>query len=88
MSERRVANETLRNVYDPSRCEGEPCPIHHPSQHKMLTREQAYDPATRTMHRLCEHDIPHPDPDDPAARTPRGTYHHPCDGCCRGVFPV
>jgi hypothetical protein len=29
----------------------------------------------------------HPDPDDPATRTPRGTVHT-CDGCCAGVFPV
>ena len=73
--------------HDPTRCEGRPCPFHHPSGHPMVTWPLLLraDRAT-LMERICEHGVGHPDPDSAAywaERIPKGGwFRHGCDGCC------
>lgn len=63
------------NVHDAEKCAGRPCTIHNPSDHHMSEYPQLW--YNFMMHRVCEHNIPHPDPDEP-----NGNKIHPCDGCC------
>lgn len=67
----------LINVHDPALCEGRSCPVHHPSEHHMITWPQNWRNDRKMMERLCSHGIGHPDPDDLGA-----DLVHGCDDCC------
>jgi hypothetical protein len=60
-------------------CIGRTCPIHNPSPHHMRHWTQRWRGHHNDwpMERICPHDVPHPDPDDPAPNR-----FHVCDGCC------
>lgn len=87
----------LLRTHPTSACNGDVCCVHNPSDHHMVNWPQQWDPRGHMMHRLCEHDLVHPDPDDlryqlmnslpPQTMTlfpGQGlvTTHFPCDGCC------
>jgi hypothetical protein len=71
-------------------CEGEDCPIHHPSQHHMRDWPLNWRGDRQLAERICPHGIGHPDPDH-MARVERFRGEswatadgvHGCDGCCR-----
>ena len=79
-----VANGILTNVHADGDCLGEHCWIHKPSVHHMVGWPVAWHPSLSVALRLCEHNEPHPDPDDVAynATLGRRTDLHDCDGCC------
>lgn len=69
--------QVLKSVHKKSACKGRACPIHHPSDHPMRGFKQYWRNDRRFMERICEHNVGHPDPDDPFADKVHG-----CDGCC------
>lgn len=74
-----VGGQKLFNVHAPSKCAGEFCTIHNPSDHHMRDWAQNWRGDRGLMERLCpDHGIGHPDPDDP-----NPDRMHGCDGCCR-----
>lgn len=75
----------MLTVHDRSRCAGEPCTIHNPSDHPMRDFPQLWRADRQIMERTCPHGVGHPDPDDLTVRTTRHGGVHGCDGCCRGV---
>lgn len=77
-----VGGDVLVNVHDPSKCKGEACCIHNPSDHHMVTWRQNWRSDRRIMERICPHGIGHPDPDDPKTSDKYEAVHG-CDGCCR-----
>lgn len=65
----------------------EPCPIHSPTDHHMVSWRQVWrwNPPfdyRGIMERLCKHGIGHPDPDDLHIRLGDDDGTHGCDGCC------
>lgn len=97
----RDANATLRNavtlhggqllfnVHAATLCQGRPCPIHHPSNHHMVTWPLNWRGNRDMMERTCPHGIGHPDPDHMAHTLTRPGHVdeydsgvHGCDGCC------
>jgi hypothetical protein len=79
----------LINVHDPSACEGEGCPIHHPSDHHMVDWPLVWQGGGpfdiwAGFERECPHGIGHLDPDTEAfmRRTGQFVPSHGCDGCC------
>lgn len=76
-----VGGQPLYSVHEPSKCAGEACCIHNPSDHHMRTWPQHWRGDRRIMERLCPHGVGHPDPD---GQIPDGDNRtHGCDGCCR-----
>lgn len=82
-------NEGEIRVHSSSRCEGQTCCIHNPSDHHMIGWRQHWRGDRGLMERLCPHGVGHPDPDDIAfKRRARGREFadwesvHGCDGCC------
>lgn len=76
----------LVNVHDVSACEGRPCVLHAPSDHKMRDWPTHWRDDRRLMERICPHGVGHPDPDDFAWHKSQGRAYmglHGCDGCCR-----
>lgn len=83
----------LFTCHPEAKCEGEGCPIHHPSNHPM--RELPWHAVNRPLiTRLCPHGYQHPDPDSLAYVLrhvdPRNEYRwqmHECcpQGCCGAV---
>jgi len=51
-------------VHDASRCAGEYCPIHNPSDHSMNTCPTNWRSDRGFMERVCPHGVGYPDPDD------------------------
>lgn len=70
-------------VHAPSRCGGDPCCVHNPSDHPLRDAPLSWWPFGKMMFRICPHGEPHPDPDDLVAQFV-GLDLHTCDGCCRG----
>lgn len=77
------------NVHDKSECEGEYCPIHNPSDHRMKDWPTHWRDDRGLMERICKCGVGHPDPDDLAykERVRGKTYAkmesiHGCCGCC------
>jgi hypothetical protein len=56
----------LRNVHNPSKCEGRGCPIHHPSAHPLANAPLKWQ--NGHLLRICQHSIAHWDVDDIAYR--------------------
>lgn len=78
---------TLR-THGASKCAGETCVIHNPSNHHMRQWPMNWRGDTGVMERLCAHGVGHPDPDATtfAKAHGRGWYGiHGCDGCCRAA---
>jgi hypothetical protein len=76
----------LVNVHDPSKCAGEYCVIHNPSDHSMRDFPLNWRGDNGLMERICPHGIGHPDPDALAFQIKIGNEWqatHGCDGCCR-----
>lgn len=82
----------ILQVHGADQCRLEHCCIHNPSDHPLKDRPLSWSQPIHTMFRMCEHDLPHPDPDDleyKAATLDFGlleaitsTHIHHCDGCC------
>jgi hypothetical protein len=70
-------------------CDGLPCPIHAPSEHRM-NEWPIYIRTSALTERLCEHSVGHPDPDSVAWMTRMDPANgpsyaiHGCDSCCFG----
>lgn len=79
----------LVNVHTVDQCNGEPCVIHNPSNHHMITWKPHWDGQLRIMWRRCPDGNLHPDPDDLhfwrsiSFDTARAVFSHFCDGCCQ-----
>lgn len=72
-------------THDPSKCAGQNCCIHNPSNHHMKDWPMKWRSDKCVMERICPHGIGHPDPDDAAYNTACGKDFlnvHGCDGCC------
>jgi hypothetical protein len=65
-----------------SRCAGDVCCIHNPSDHHMRDWQQLWRGDRGIVERLCAHGIGHPDPDDLRVRRDPAERVHGCDGCC------
>jgi len=72
-------------------CEGFPCVIHNPSEHRMSSYPTHWREDRGLMERMCPHGVGHPDPDDIAhKKRTRGAKYaeiesiHGCcgSGCC------
>ena len=61
----------------------DPCPIHRPTSHHMVTWPPIRRAGADYIERVCPHDLPHPDPDDHHIRAAYQQPRHACDGCCR-----
>lgn len=77
-----------------SRCEGDACCIHNPSEHVMSDWPFHWRNDRQLMERTCPHGIGHPDPDDIAykvramgERMAAAEAVHGCDGCCQSEPP-
>lgn len=87
MSERYETGtgQRLTGVHLASKCAGQPCVIHAPSDHHMVTWPTHWRADRALMERICPHGIGHPDPDHmfhvvSGDRKAEGV--HGCDGCC------
>lgn len=58
-----VGGEILA-VHSPTKCVGEHCSVHNPSQHHMVMWPQHWRDDRGLMERICSHGTGHPDPDD------------------------
>ncbi len=70
-----------------TKCAGEYCCIHNPSDHHMREWPMRWRDDKGQMERICPHGVGHPDPDDAAYRERLGQGYkniHGCDGCCDG----
>lgn len=78
----QLGKATLR-VHTRTKCKGQPCCIHNPTQGPMVTWPLNWRADRGLMERLCPHGVGHPDPDDmKVKRSPLGGLHGcPC-GCC------
>jgi len=65
-------------VHPRSKCEGQVCTIHNPSDHYAKDWPQHFRLDRGIMERMCPHGVGHPDPDDVTDDTTHG-----CDGCCK-----
>ncbi len=70
------------HVHGPLRCRPA-CPIHWPSDHRMVSWPLAWFEDVGVIMRLCHHGFGHPDPDDQQVRLHPDLAEHECDGCCR-----
>jgi len=68
--------QTITNVHAADACRGFVCTVHNPSEHHMMNGPLHWWSERGIFVRLCEHNVPHPDPD-----TDTDQIHH-CDGCC------
>ena len=82
----------LRNVHDPSSCEGRGCAIHdHPSDHPLKDAPLNWRTDAGKLERMCEHGIGHDDYDAVQYQksiTPESEWkwlgvHGCCGICCR-----
>lgn len=81
---------TLLQTHAETRCVGNFCSIHNPSDHPLRDAPQAWDQRLRTVYRICSHGVVHPDYDDFAHKIRSGWSHemlglvgaHNCDRCC------
>lgn len=68
------------------KCQGRPCCVHNPSNHKMRKWKLNYRFDKGVMERICpDHGVGHPDPDDAAFWESIGKPEmsvHGCCGCC------
>lgn len=79
-------------VHPATKCAGQTCCIHNPSDHPMREFPLYWRADRRLMERTCPHGTGHPDPDDLAFKQRRmgkryrlGAFDvHGCDGCCGG----
>jgi hypothetical protein len=60
-----------------TKCLGEFCTIHKPSDHHMKDWPQVWRHDRHLMERTCPHGVGHPDPDEI-----NPDKVHGCDGCC------
>jgi len=77
-----IGSDSILSVHDKSKCAGENCCIHNPTDHHMKDWPQNWREDKGAMERICPHGIGHPDPDDRYYK--QSDYHgtHGCDGCC------
>lgn len=75
----------LWNVHPATACAGRGCPIHHPSQHRLVEWSLIWRDDAGKFERVCTHGVGHPDPDDLAYKLSIGIDQgiHGCDGCCQ-----
>jgi hypothetical protein len=76
-----VGSDRVLMVHNRSRCQGQHCCIHNPSDHHMRDWPQNWRGDRNIMERICPHGIGHPDPDDPKSKIYYESVHG-CDGCC------
>jgi len=77
-----IGSDRVLSVHNKSKCAGEHCCIHNPSDHHMVEWEQHWRDDKGCMERICPHGIGHPDPDDPYYTMSEHAGIHGCDGCC------
>ncbi len=72
-------------THDASKCKGQYCCIHNPSNHHMRDWPMHWRDDTGVMERICPCGVGHPDPDDLAYNIKIGQARkgvHGCCGCC------
>lgn len=86
-----LPNGLVLQTHGPSRCSGEHCCIHNPSDHPLREAPLNWRADRGLMERVCEHGVGHPDPDDlehkrrvmkPREYRAHAFPIHGCDGCC------
>ena len=77
-----VGSDRVLLVHSRSKCQGQHCCIHNPSDHHMRDWPQNWRGDRGIMERICPHGIGHPDPDDPKTKSKYEGIHG-CDGCCQ-----
>lgn len=75
-----IGEQAIR-VHHRSKCAGQACCIHSPSDHHMARWPQLWRDDRKFMERTCPHGIGHPDPDHIFRDGDFGG--HGCDGCCQ-----
>ena len=82
----RISETQAIVTHDASRCAGQYCCIHNPSNHVMRDWTMLWREDKKVMERLCpKHGVGHPDPDDADFNKRAGRSHlnvHGCCGCC------
>lgn len=82
------------NTHPPSKCRGQYCVVHNPSDHHMRDWPLNWRADRYLMERMCAHGCGHPDPDDVAFQRShpvlkgRAPGSHGCDGCCWAPEPA
>jgi hypothetical protein len=76
-----VGSDRVLLVHPKTKCKGQHCCIHNPSDHHMKEWPQNWRDDRGIMERICPHGIGHPDPDDPSTDKVHG-----CDGCCSTLW--
>lgn len=56
----------LSNVHPASKCAGQACTLHNPSDHHMKDWPMLWRDDRKIMERICPHGAGHPDPDEMA----------------------
>lgn len=80
--------QVMHYVHGKDECDGNPCPIHNPTDHPLRDAPTHWRYDRKIMERMCEHGVGHPDPDDIHVRTVEGEGVHGCDGCCQGIYHI
>ena len=83
-------NGDMLRTHPQSRCAGDACSIHNPSDHPLRDAPQLWNALSQSMDRVCSHGVVHPDYDDFAFNVRSGASPlrlrllgaHDCDGCC------
>ncbi|MDO5535467.1 MAG: hypothetical protein Q4F65_12570 [Propionibacteriaceae bacterium] len=71
--------------HDESRCAGQVCVIHNPTDHHLRHLPLIWRHDRRIFERVCPHGVGHPDPDHLPHWEAMGWESiavHGCDGCC------
>jgi hypothetical protein len=69
-------------VHNREVCNGEPCPVHNPTDHVMKDFPTHWRSDRFIMERICPCGVGHPDPDDYRVRMGIEDGVHGCCGCC------
>jgi hypothetical protein len=81
-SEAFCGNLLLKDVHAPDICADEPCVIHHPTDHGMRAWPLIWLQTVKAFYRICEHRLPHPDPDQFALWARTGQFIRVKHACC------
>jgi len=75
------SDTVMTNIHSKDKCIGEFCTIHNMSDHIMRSFPQHWREDRSIMERICDHDVGHPDPDNPWP-IDDDRWIHGCCGCC------
>jgi len=84
-------DEGVLRTHGPTRCAGEVCCIHNPTDHHMRSWPMHWRGDRGLMERICQHGCGHPDPDHlthvEVTRGPLVAESESVHGCCGCCWP-